>query len=78
MNENDGLAREAEPIDVDKLIERFAADFESKPFYSQVDDRVEFYYEDADHYRDRIAGPIILYRAFDDHRIVGFSIKCPR
>ena len=62
-------------LDADKLIKRFPSKFEPKPFYSQTNDAVYFYHEDADHHAERIDCWLTIYKAFDDERLIGFKIK---
>ena len=49
--------------------------FQSKPVYSRAGDCLFYYFEDAESYGDRIDGLLTVYKAFEDHRIVGCQIK---
>ncbi len=62
-------------LDVDKLIGQFPSRFEPKPFYLPVGDAAYYYHEDTDHYAERVDCWLTVYKAFDDHRLVGFKIK---
>lgn len=64
-----------EKLDVDKLIERFPARFERKPFYLAASDATYFYQEDADHYAERVDCRLTIYKTFGDNRLIGFKIR---
>lgn len=49
--------------------------FESRPTYSKSADCVELFFEDSDHYAERIDCWLTIYKAFDGDRVVGFMIK---
>ena len=65
----------AEAREIDKLIDEFSGDFESRPTYSAEGDCVEFYFEDADGFAERVDCWLTVYRAFDDKRVTGFMLK---
>ena len=52
------------------------ADWNPMPYYSQIGDQIEYYWEDVDCYADGpLFGGVVAMRAMDDSRIVGFKIR---
>ncbi|MFH1108407.1 MAG: hypothetical protein V1790_04305 [Planctomycetota bacterium] len=65
----------AKDLDVDAILKEFPSRFESRPSYSAAGDCVEYFFEDTDHFAERIDCWLTVYRAFDDRRVIGFKLK---
>ncbi|MCK6486503.1 MAG: hypothetical protein HUU22_12550 [Phycisphaerae bacterium] len=65
----------ADALDTAAFLKQFPPCFESKPFYSDEGDCVHWWFENADHYADRVDCWLTLYRAIDGDRLVGFKLK---
>lgn len=62
-------------LDVESILKAHAFQFESRPFYSIVGDCIHFYFENVDHFADRVDCWLTVYKAFDDDRMIGFKLK---
>ena len=60
---------------IDDVLSEGPGPFESRPTHSQAGDCVELYFEDADHYAERVDCWLTVFKAFDDRRLIGFQIK---
>jgi hypothetical protein len=49
--------------------------FRSRPFISRDGDFLTFYFEDADHFAERVDDILTVYRSMDGNRFVGFKLK---
>lgn len=60
---------------IDEIMKVGPGPFEARPTYSATGDCVEYFFEDADHYADRVDCWLTVYKAFSDKRLVGFQFK---
>jgi len=49
--------------------------FKSEPRYNRAGDCVEYFFSNEAHHADRVDGVLTLYRADDNHSIIGFQVK---
>jgi len=49
--------------------------FRSRPFISRDGDFLTYYFEDADHFAERVDDILTVYRSMDGNRFVGFKLK---
>lgn len=66
------------PSEIDALIDKYRQPFVSAPLYTETGDALEYYFEDADSFAERVNPTLTLHRAFDDRRIIGFSLHAFR
>ncbi len=62
-------------LDVEGLLNQFPARFEPRPFHAAQDDSIQWCFENVDQYAERVDNWLTIYRAFDDHKMVGFKLK---
>lgn len=65
----------AENETIDDVLREGPGPFEAGPTYSPVGDCVEVFFEDSDHYAERVDCWLTIYRSFETKRLVGFEIK---
>ena len=49
--------------------------FKPSPFYSREGDFLTFYFEDRDHYSERLDEYLTVYRSMEGEKFVGFKLK---
>jgi hypothetical protein len=49
--------------------------FHSRPYYSQEGDFLTYFFENQDHYAERLDDILTVYRSMDERRFVGFKLK---
>jgi hypothetical protein len=49
--------------------------FQSRPFYSHAGDYLTFFFEDEDHYAERMDEYLTVFRSMEGDRFVGFKLK---
>ncbi len=49
--------------------------FRSRPFYSKEGDFLTFFFQDEDHYAERVDKILTVYYAMESDEIVGFKLK---
>ncbi len=65
----------AERLDIESILRSHPSRFEPKPFYSPEGDSIHFYFENVDHYAERVDCWLTIYRSFEDQHLVGFKLK---